>query len=131
MNRALLLRDQLALPRNHDVYRGAHDPNPRGGCVEVFDAQKREDTLARTEMFMAPVKLNRFKGLDVDRDVNVCGMPDQLVFDNGVEVKASRIQSLEKLGVTVKHCKAITGREKPFIERLNRSLKETLEWEGK
>jgi putative transposase len=81
---------------------------------------------------MAPIKLKRFKELDVDRDMNVCGMPDQLVIDNGPEVKPSRIQSLlKKLGVDIKCCKARTGHQKPFIERLNRSLKEALEGVGK
>jgi putative transposase len=85
------------------------------------------DTLACAEMYMAPIKLQRFKELGIDHDMNVCGTPGQLVFDNGAENKRSRIQNLEKLGVDVKHCKARAGQQKPFIERFNRSLKEALE----
>lgn len=43
MNRALLLHDRLAPPRNHDAYLEVLDPNPRGGCVKVFDAAERKD----------------------------------------------------------------------------------------
>ncbi|MGF6596308.1 putative transposase [Paraburkholderia sp. GAS448] len=93
----------------------------------VVGAPVDADTLACVEMYMAPIKLKRFKEMGVDRDMNVCGTPGQLVFDNGPENKRSRIQNLEKLGVDVKHCRARAGHEKPFIERLNRSLKEALE----
>jgi putative transposase len=93
----------------------------------VVGAPIDADTLACAEMYMAPMKLKRFKEMGIDHDMNVCGTPGQLVFDNGPENKRSRIQSLEKLGTDVKHCKARAGQEKPFIERLNRSLKEALE----
>ncbi|MGF6727757.1 putative transposase [Paraburkholderia sp. GAS41] len=93
----------------------------------VVGAPTDADTLACAEMYMAPIKLKRFKEIGVDHDMNVCGTPAQLVFDNGAENKKSRIQNLEKLGTDVKHCRARAGQEKPFIERLNRSLKEELE----
>ncbi len=93
----------------------------------VVGAPVDADTLACAEMYMAPVKLKRFKEMGIDHDMNVCGTPGQLVFDNGAETKTSRIQNLEKLGTDVKHCKARAGHQKPFIERLNRSLKEALE----
>ncbi|NPT39633.1 Mu transposase C-terminal domain-containing protein [Paraburkholderia xenovorans] len=93
----------------------------------VVGAPVDADTLACAEMYMAPIKLKRFKEMGIDHEMNVCGTPGQLVFDNGAEAKTSRIQNLEKLGTDVKHCRARAGQEKPFIERLNRSLKEALE----
>lgn len=93
----------------------------------VVGAPTDADTLACSEMYMAPIKQKRFKEMGIDHDMNVCGTPGQLVFDNGPENKRSRIQNLEKLGTDVKHCRARAGQEKPFIERLNRSLKEALE----
>lgn len=93
----------------------------------VVGAPTDTDSLACIEMYMAPIKQKHFKELGIDHDMNVCGTPGQLVFDNGAEAKGSRIKNLEKLGVDVKHCRARAGQEKPFIERLNRSLKEALE----
>ncbi|MBS0355504.1 MAG: DDE-type integrase/transposase/recombinase [Proteobacteria bacterium] len=85
------------------------------------------DSLACAELYMAPIKQQRFQELGINHAMNVCGTPGELVFDNGPEAKGSRIQNLERLGVDVKHCRARAGQEKPFIERLNRSLKEALE----
>lgn len=93
----------------------------------VVGAPTDTDSLACAEMYMAPLKAKRFKELGIDHDMNVCGTPGQLIFDNGPENKGERIQNLERLGVDVKHCRARAGHEKPFIERLNRSLKEALE----
>ncbi|MCZ2900947.1 Mu transposase C-terminal domain-containing protein [Burkholderia thailandensis] len=93
----------------------------------IVGAPTDRESLACAEMYMAPVKLKRFKEMGIDHDMNVCGTPGQLVFDNGPEAKTSRIQNLERLGVDVKHCRARAGHEKPYIERLNRSLKEALE----
>ncbi|MHA6848918.1 hypothetical protein [Ralstonia syzygii] len=76
---------------------------------------------------MAPLKKKRFEELGIDHAMNVCGTPGQLIFDNGAEARGGRIQNLQRLGVDVKHCRARAGQEKPFIERLNRSLKEAME----
>jgi putative transposase len=59
--------------------------------------------------------------------LNIFGTPAQIVFDNGPEVKGARIVRLEILGMDVKHCKAKEAQGKPFIERLNRALKEALQ----
>lgn len=93
----------------------------------VVGAPTDTDSLACVEMYMAPLKKKRFEELGIDHAMNICGTPGQLVFDNGAEAKGGRIQNLERLGVDVKHCRARAGQEKPFIERLNRSLKEALE----
>lgn len=93
----------------------------------VVGAPTDTDSLACAEMYMAPLKKKRFEELGIDHAMNVCGTPGQLIFDNGPENKGGRIQNLERLGVDVKHCRARAGQEKPFIERLNRSLKEAME----
>lgn len=93
----------------------------------VVGAPTDTDTLACVEMYMAPLKKKRFEELAIDHAMNVCGTPGQLIFDNGAETKGARVQKLERLGVDVKNCKARAGQEKPFIERLNRSLKEAAE----
>ncbi|MDF3887904.1 Mu transposase C-terminal domain-containing protein [Cupriavidus basilensis] len=93
----------------------------------VVGAPIDTDSLACVEMYMAPLKKKRFEELGIDHAMNVCGTPGQLIFDNGAEAKGGRIQNLERLGVDVKHCRARAGQEKPFIERLNRSLKEAME----
>ncbi|CAJ0699111.1 integrase catalytic domain-containing protein [Ralstonia wenshanensis] len=93
----------------------------------VVGAPTEADSLACIEMYMAPLKKKRFEELGIDHAMNVCGTPGQLIFDNGPETKGRRIQNLERLGVDVKHCRARAGQEKPFIERLNRPLKEALE----
>ena len=99
---------------------------PLGWHLVVGSPTDRE-TLACAELYMAPLKKKRFEEIGVDHDMNVCGTPAQLIFDNGAEAKTARVQNLEKLGVDVNHCRARAGQEKPFIERLNRSLKEALE----
>ena len=93
----------------------------------VVGAPTDTDSLACAELYMAPLKKKRFEELGIDHAMNVCGTPGQLIFDNGAEAKGGRIQNLERLGVDVKHCRARAGQEKPFIERLNRSLKEAME----
>lgn len=93
----------------------------------VVGAVTDTDSLACVEMYMSPLKQQRFQELGIDHAMNVCGTPGELVFDNGQETKGERIQKLGRLGTDVKHCRARAGQEKPFVERLNRSLKEALE----
>jgi putative transposase len=93
----------------------------------VVGAPVDADTLACAEMYMSASKAKRFEELGIDHDMNVCGTPGQLIFDNGPEAKGSRIQNLERLGTDVKHCKSRNPQEKPFIERANKSLKIALE----
>ncbi len=64
-------------------------------------------------------------GLSIDLDVH--GTPAQLVFDNGPETRGERMGRLVQLGIDVMHCKSHHAHGKPFIERLNRSLKEALQ----
>lgn len=85
-----------------------------------------KDTLACAEMYMAPLKLQRFKELGINHDMEVCGTPGVIVFDNGSENKPPRIVNLGRLGVDIRHCRGRAGQEKPFIERLNFSLKKDI-----
>lgn len=74
-------------------------------------------------------KKEAFKRLGLDReiDIDICGTPEVLVLDNGPEARGERMQRLSRLGITVNYCKSRHPHQKPFIERLNRSLKEALE----
>lgn len=72
-------------------------------------------------------KKERFAALGMDGVLDCYGTPSLLVFDNGPETKGERMQKLTHLGIDPKHCKARHAQGKPYIERLNRSLKEALE----
>lgn len=72
-------------------------------------------------------KAPRFKALGLNYDFDVYGTPQKLVFDNGPETKGERMARLTRLNIDVMHCKARHAHGKPFIERLNRSLKEGIQ----
>ncbi|RKP44090.1 integrase catalytic domain-containing protein [Pararobbsia silviterrae] len=93
----------------------------------IIGAPREMDSLLCLEMYLTPAKRARFAELGIDHRLNVFGTPSQVIFDNGPETKGSRIVRLERLGIDVKHCKAKEAQGKPFIERLNRSLKDALQ----
>lgn len=93
----------------------------------VIGAPREMDSLLCLGMYMTPSKAARFKELGIAHALNLYGTPAQVIFDNGPETKGGRIVRLELLEVDVKHCKAKEAQGKPFIERLNRSLKEALQ----
>ena len=97
------------------------------GWKLVIGAPREMDSLLCLEMYLTPAKAARFKELRIAHDLNIYGTPSQVIFDNGPETKGRRIMGLELLGMDVKHCKAKEAQGKPFIERLNRSLKEALQ----
>ena len=97
------------------------------GWKLVIGAPREMDSLLCVEMYLTPAKAARFKELGIAHDLNIYGTPSQVIFDNGPETKGRRIMGLELLGMDVKHCKAREAQGKPFIERLNRSLKEALQ----
>jgi putative transposase len=99
---------------------------PVGWCL-VNGAPREMDSLLCLEMYLTPAKAARFAALGIAHALNVYGTPVQVIFDNGPETKGQRIVRLERLGMDVKHCKAKEAQGKPFIERLNRSLKEALQ----
>jgi len=93
----------------------------------VIGSPREMDSLLCLEMYLTPVKAARFAELGILHALNIYGTPGQVIFDNGAETKGGRIFRLERLGMDVKHCKAKEAQGKPFIERLNRSLKEALQ----
>ena len=93
----------------------------------VIGQPREMDTLLCLEKYMTPVKAACFEQFGIVNAHNLYGTPAQLVFDNGPEVKGGRIVRLEVLGMDVKHCRAKEAQGKPFVERLNRSLKEALQ----
>lgn len=93
----------------------------------VIGAPREMDSLRCLEMYLTPAKEKRFKELGIAHELNVFGTPSLIVFDNGPETRGGRIVRLGSLGIDVKHCKAKEAQGKPFIERLNRSLKEALQ----
>lgn len=99
---------------------------PVGWHITV-GAPREMDSLRCLEMYLTPSKGARFKELGIASAPNIYGTPTQVIFDNGPETKGSRIMRLEILGMDVKHCKAKEAQGKPFIERLNKSLKEALQ----
>ncbi|CAJ2753232.1 integrase catalytic subunit [Burkholderia pseudomallei] len=93
----------------------------------VIGSPREMDSLLCLEMYLTPAKAARFAELGIAHALNIYGTPVQVIFDNGPETKGERIVRLERLGMDVKHCKAKEAQGKPFIERLNRSLKEALQ----
>jgi putative transposase len=93
----------------------------------VIGSPREMDSLLCLEMYLTPAKAACFQQLGIAHALNIFGTPGQVIFDNGPETKGGRIVRLERLGMDVKHCKAKEAQGKPFIERLNRSLKEALQ----
>lgn len=93
----------------------------------VNGSPREMDSLLCLEMYLTPAKAARFKELEIIHAQNIYGTPAQVIFDNGPETKGGRIVRLEVLAMDVKHCKAKEAQGKPFIERLNKSLKEALQ----
>lgn len=85
-----------------------------------------EDTLKCLEMGMSS-KESLFAQHEIRCDIDPYGTYLQLHIDNGPENIGDRIDNLAKFGIDVTRTPANSGHLKPFIERLNRSLKEALE----
>ena len=96
------------------------------GWQMVIGAPSESDGLRCVQSILFPKKdvLRKF-GLDPSLDVY--GTPHQLIFDNGPETRGKRMRKLTTLGIDIKHCKSRHAHGKPFVERLNRSLKEALQ----
>jgi putative transposase len=72
-------------------------------------------------------KRAKFSALNVQVDADFYGAPACIVFDNGAEAKNDRVSGLVRLGIEVQYCKSRHPQHKPYVERLNRALKESLE----
>ncbi|MGF6465122.1 Mu transposase C-terminal domain-containing protein [Paraburkholderia youngii] len=92
----------------------------------VIGAPTESDGLQCVESILFSKKL-RLAKLGLSCDLDVFGAPHQLIFDNGAETKGERMDRLTRLDIDAMHCKSRHAHGKPFIERLNRSLKEALQ----
>lgn len=92
----------------------------------VIGATTVSNSLACIETILFSKK-PRLKELGLKYDFDCYGTPSLLVFDNGGENKGGRMQKLTQLGIDPMYCRAREANGKPFIERLNGSLKRSLE----
>lgn len=97
---------------------------PLGYCL-VIGSPRVTATLKCIETILFP-KAPLLERLGIECDFDFYGPPSQLVLDNGPETKGTRMQRLPQLGIDPYWLKSRNPQRKPFIERLNRSLKEAL-----
>ncbi len=89
-------------------------------------APSESDGLRCVESTLFP-KRESFERFGIDEGHDLFGAPMLLVLDNGAEGKGNRFRRLDQIGIEPGYCKARHPHKKPFIERLNRSLKEALQ----
>jgi len=71
-------------------------------------------------------KMAHYRRLGIKPLYDIYGTPLALYFDNGPEAKGERMQRLTSIRIDCFYLPAYQPAKKPFIERLNRSLKEDL-----
>ena len=96
------------------------------GWVLVIGSPTVSDSLKCIGRSMFP-RTDQLAALGIQCQVDLFGTPLQLIWDNGPETQGKRLLELTRLGINIMYCKALHAQGKPFIERLNRSLKEALE----
>ncbi|OOH84713.1 DDE-type integrase/transposase/recombinase [Comamonas kerstersii] len=96
------------------------------GWKIVVGGPSEDDGLDCIRSMLFPKK-EAFQRLGLGYDFDVFGTPSLVVFDNGAENKGARLEKLLTLGIDTEHCAARHPHQKPHIERLNRSLKDSLE----
>lgn len=72
-------------------------------------------------------KESTFKYFGIEDCPDIYGVPAMLVLDNGGEAKGARFRRLGTLGIDVHYLKSRHPHRKPFVERLNLSLKRALQ----
>jgi putative transposase len=96
------------------------------GWYLVVGAVSASNALSCLERAMYPKK-HLFDRLGVSGTFDLFGTIGLVIFDNGPENKGERLPRVTRLGIDTMHCRSHAAHGKPFIERLNRSLKEFLE----
>jgi len=72
-------------------------------------------------------KKEALAALNINFAADPYGAPGCMVLDNGPEAKNERVAGLVRLGIEVQYCKSNHPHHKPYIERLNKAVKEALE----
>lgn len=96
------------------------------GWVLVVGSVSASDALSCLERVLFS-KTQLFEQLGVPGTYDLFGTPSRVIFDNGPENKGSRLPRVVRLGIDTLHCRSHGAHGKPYIERLNRSLKEYLQ----
>ena len=85
-----------------------------------------EDTYSCIERAIYP-KADLLTSMGVGFDVDPYGTILNLVMDNGQENSKQRLAAVTRVGINPQWTEVDSGHRKPFIERLNRSMKTALE----
>ena len=85
-----------------------------------------DDTFSCLQRAIYP-KADLLNSMDIKFSVDPYGTPLDLIFDNGSENSRLRMAAVTQVGISPQWAEVSGGHRKPFIERLNRSLKEALE----
>lgn len=72
-------------------------------------------------------KEEKFSYFGIEGCHDLFGAPLLLILDNGPEGRGERFRRLDQIGTEPSYCKARQPQKKPFVERLNRSLKAALQ----
>ena len=92
----------------------------------VIGSPRTASTLLCIETILFP-KAPRLEALGLRYDFDIYGTPLEIWADNGPENKSDRLTRLSRVGIDFRRLKSNHPHHKPFIERLNRSLKSYLE----
>ena len=96
------------------------------GWALKLGSPNASDGLRCVESIVFP-KRATWSTLGLEYAFEIHGTPHLLVFDNGPEARNERMQRLLRLGMDVMHCRSHAAQGKPYVERLNRALKEALQ----
>ncbi len=96
------------------------------GWQLVVGRPTESDSLACVHTMMNS-KVPHFSRLGLTYPWDIHGSPGLLVMDNGPETQGERMQKLALLDIEVQYCQSRHPQQKPYVERLNKSLKEALE----